>query len=67
VLLAIGAEDKIWTQNGWTQQKGHFTGTSDVTAVSLADTGHYVMLERTAPRLRQIIASWLARHGFGDP
>jgi pimeloyl-ACP methyl ester carboxylesterase len=65
VLLAIGAQDKIWTQDGWAQQRGHFTGTSDVTAASLADTGHYVMLERTAPQLRALVAGWLARRGFG--
>jgi pimeloyl-ACP methyl ester carboxylesterase len=65
VLLAIGAEDKVWTQDGWAQQRQHFTGTNDVTAVRLANTGHFVMLERTAPRLRALVASWLAQRGFG--
>ncbi|TMM02301.1 MAG: alpha/beta hydrolase [Actinobacteria bacterium] len=66
VLLAIGAKDKIWTQDGWAQQKGHFTGSNDVTAVSLPDTGHYPMLERTAPKFRTIVANWLNGHGFAD-
>lgn len=64
VLLAIGAEDKIWTHDGWAQQKAHFTGSNDVTAISLPDTGHYPMLERTAPQFRTILAKWLNGHGF---
>jgi pimeloyl-ACP methyl ester carboxylesterase len=65
VLLAIGAQDKIWTQDGWAQQQGHFTGSDDVTAQSLADTGHFVMLELTVPKFRSLVTGWLARHGFG--
>jgi pimeloyl-ACP methyl ester carboxylesterase len=64
VLLAIGAEDPVWTQDGWSQQARDFTGTSDVTAVRLSNTGHYPMFERTAPRLRSLVARWLTRHGF---
>ena len=65
VLLAIGAEDPVWTQDGWSQQADGFTGTDDVTAVRLADTGHYPMYERTAPRLQELVAGWLVRRGFG--
>ena len=65
VLLAIGAEDKIWTQDGWAQQQGHFTGSGDVTAQSLPETGHFVMLELTVPKFRSLVAGWLGRHGFG--
>lgn len=36
----------------------------DVGAVSLASTGHYPMLERTAPQLRALVATWLSRRGF---
>jgi pimeloyl-ACP methyl ester carboxylesterase len=65
VFLAIGAQDKIWTQQGWAQQRQHFTGSKDVVAIALANTGHYLMLERTAPRLRAIVSDWLVRHRFG--
>jgi pimeloyl-ACP methyl ester carboxylesterase len=65
VLLAIGAEDKIWTQDGWALQQEHFTGSGDVTARSLPDTGHFVMLERTVPKFRSLVAGWLGRHEFG--
>jgi pimeloyl-ACP methyl ester carboxylesterase len=64
VLLTIGAEDKIWTQDGWAQQKGRFTGSTDVTAVSLPNTGHYLMLERTAPEFRKLLSNWLTKRGF---
>jgi pimeloyl-ACP methyl ester carboxylesterase len=65
VLLTIGAEDKIWTQDGWSQQQGLFTGSSDVTSVSLANTAHYPMLEGSAPAFRGLLANWLIRHGYG--
>jgi pimeloyl-ACP methyl ester carboxylesterase len=65
VLLVIGREDKIWTQDGWALQKGHFTGSSDVTAVSIPGTGHYPMFERTLPQFRAIFSDWLTGHDLG--
>jgi|SRR5947209_2049146 len=65
VLLAIGADDKIFTQDGWAQQRELYAGSRDVTALSLAATGHYPMLERAAPRFRALVAGWLDRSGFG--
>ena len=65
VLLAIGADDKIFTRAGWAQQRGLYAGSRDVTAVSLAGTGHYPMLERSAPRFRALVAGWLDRRGLG--
>lgn len=65
VLLAIGANDKIFTQAGWEQERNWYSGSRDVTAVSLPGTGHYPMLERTAPRFRALVAAWLARRGLG--
>jgi alpha-beta hydrolase superfamily lysophospholipase len=61
VLLAIGAEDPVWTQDGWALQRTHYTGSGDVTAVSMPGTGHFEMLERTAPQFRAIVARWLIR------
>lgn len=65
VLLAIGAEDRIFTRSGWSQQRDLYAGSADVTAVTLPDTGHYPMLERIAPRFRAVVASWLDRRGLG--
>jgi hypothetical protein len=65
VLLVIGHEDKIWTQEGWALQKGHFSGSSDVTAVSIPGTGHYPMFEQTHTQFREIFANWLTGHKLG--
>jgi hypothetical protein len=65
VLLVIGGEDKIWTQEGWALQQGHFSGSSDVTARSIPGTGHYPMFEQTLPQFREIFANWLAGHHLG--
>jgi pimeloyl-ACP methyl ester carboxylesterase len=65
VLLVIGQQDKIWTQDGWALQKGHFSGSSEVTAVSIPGTGHYPMFEQTLPRFRAIFANWLTEHDLG--
>jgi pimeloyl-ACP methyl ester carboxylesterase len=65
VLLVIGGEDKIWTQDGWSQQQGHFSGSSDVTAKSIPGTGHYPMFERTRDEFREIFATWLTGHKLG--
>jgi hypothetical protein len=65
VLLVIGGEDKIWTQQGWALQQGHFSGSSDVTAVSIPGTGHYPMFERTLRQFRKIFANWLTGHKLG--
>jgi hypothetical protein len=61
----IGREDKIWTQDGWRLQQGHFSGSSDVTAVSIPGTGHFPMFERTLPQFRGIFANWLTGHELG--
>jgi pimeloyl-ACP methyl ester carboxylesterase len=68
VLLVIGREDKIWTQDGWALQKGHFTGSSDVTAVSIPGTGHYPMFEGTLSQpggFRETFQNWLTAHKLG--
>jgi pimeloyl-ACP methyl ester carboxylesterase len=63
VLLTIGAQDKVWTRDGWALQKDHFTGSRDVTAATIPNAGHFPMFERAAPQLRALIAGWLSRRG----
>ena len=67
VLIAIGDHDPVWTWDGWSLQAAHFTGSNDVTETRLANTGHFPMLERIAPRFRATVASWLSDRGFGAP
>jgi pimeloyl-ACP methyl ester carboxylesterase len=64
VLLALGADDPVWTREGFERQKGHFRGSRDVTSVLLENTGHFMMLERTAPRFRSLVAEWLRYRGL---
>ena len=65
VLLVIGREDKMWTQDGWALQRQHFSGSSDVTAVSISGTGHFPMFEGTLPQFRAIFSDWLTAHHLG--
>ena len=64
VLLALGAADPVFTHDGFFQQAGHFTGSDDVTAVLLPETGHFETLDRNAPRFRALVADWLGARGF---
>ncbi|MDB5065819.1 MAG: hypothetical protein JWM18_2253 [Chloroflexi bacterium] len=64
VLLAIGANDAIFPPPALDRQRGLFTGSSDVTAISVQDTGHALSLERSAPHTRDAIAAWLCKRSF---
>lgn len=39
-------------------------GSVDVTVATIADAGHTVMLQRTAPAFRSTLHAWLVAHGF---
>jgi pimeloyl-ACP methyl ester carboxylesterase len=67
VLLTIGAQDTVWTSDGWALQQQHFTGSRDVTAARIPNASHFPMLERTAPQARALVGGWLGRRGFGRP
>jgi len=64
VLLVMGAEDAIFPPPSLEHQKSLYTGTGDLTAVSVPDTGHAVTLEASAPSTRDTVASWLCARGF---
>ena len=64
VLLVFDDHDGFFPPPAGRQQKGHFTGSNDVTYVELANTGHALFLERTAPALRARVADWLSKHRF---
>jgi pimeloyl-ACP methyl ester carboxylesterase len=64
VLLVYGEDDALFDASLAPQQAAHFTGSRDVTTVVLPHTAHLLMLERTAPRLRDRLAAWLDRHGL---
>jgi pimeloyl-ACP methyl ester carboxylesterase len=64
VLLVIGANDAIFPPPSLDHQKALYTGTGDLTAVSVPDTGHALTLELSAPATRDQVASWLCARGF---
>jgi pimeloyl-ACP methyl ester carboxylesterase len=64
VLLVIGANDAIFPPPALDHQKSLYTGTGDLTAVSVPDTGHAVTLELSAPSTLATVASWLCARGF---
>jgi pimeloyl-ACP methyl ester carboxylesterase len=64
VFLFYGLNDALWPAGTGERQRGFFTGSNDVTLFELPDTGHMIMLERTAPTLRVAMSDWLHERGF---
>lgn len=64
VLLAIGDHDVLFSPSSLSTQKAQFTGSRDVTALTLPDTGQAVTLGRSAPAFRSVVIDWLRAHGF---
>jgi pimeloyl-ACP methyl ester carboxylesterase len=64
VLIAAGAEDVAFSSEGVRRQRSFYTGKGDVSVAILANTGHFPMFGRTAPRFRAIVSRWL-RTRFG--
>ena len=64
VFLAYGLSDALFQPCAGADQYQRFTGSNDVTMVSLANTGHLLMLERSAPQLRSAVSDWLSRRGL---
>ena len=64
VFLYYGLSDALWPAGTGERQRGFFTGSDDVTLFELPDTGHMMMLERTAPMLRENLSDWLLARGF---
>jgi pimeloyl-ACP methyl ester carboxylesterase len=64
VLLVYGEKDALFTVQGGERQRLLYAGSSDVTFVSLPNTGHALTLEQTAPLLRAEVSNWLGARGF---
>jgi pimeloyl-ACP methyl ester carboxylesterase len=66
VLLVYGTKDAFFDdpRSAGDQQKGLYTGSRDVTATFIDGAGNALALERSAPRFRDIVSSWLAGRGF---
>jgi pimeloyl-ACP methyl ester carboxylesterase len=64
VLLLYGSNDALFPPPAGMLQQLHFVSSHDVSLIQLADTGHAVTLERSAPLLVADVSSWLAARGF---
>ena len=64
VILFFGLNDALWPPGTGARQRAFFTGSSDVSLLELSDTGHMIMLGRTAPIFRARVSDWLRAHGF---
>jgi pimeloyl-ACP methyl ester carboxylesterase len=64
VLLLYGSNDALFPPPAGTLQQLHFVSSHDASLIQLADTGHAVTLERSAPLLVADLSSWLAARGF---
>lgn len=61
VLIVEGANDAYFPPPAADMQRSMFTGSGDVTAVTLAGTGHALTLGRTGPQFAARVADWLNR------
>jgi pimeloyl-ACP methyl ester carboxylesterase len=64
VLLIFGANDALFPPPAGAEQAAQFVGSSHVSLIQLADTGHALTLERSAPTFTADISQWLAARGF---
>jgi pimeloyl-ACP methyl ester carboxylesterase len=70
VLLVFPEKDPIFAREGQEQQRGNYClepaplTNCDVQVQWLAGTGHFPMLERTAPQFRALVADWLCSRGL---
>jgi pimeloyl-ACP methyl ester carboxylesterase len=64
VLVICGNQDALFPPPACQQQRDHFTGSADASAVFLDNTGHAVTLERTAKKFRTTVSAWLGKRGF---
>ncbi|MCI0634588.1 MAG: alpha/beta hydrolase [Actinobacteria bacterium] len=63
VLLLFGDQDLMSVEDAHLHGE-RFLSSKDVSVEIIEDTGHAVMLERTAAAFRARLSRWLAEHGF---
>lgn len=64
VLLVFADHDAVFPPPAGERQREFFTGSRDVTLVTIPGAGHAVMLERQAPVFRSEVSRWLTARGF---
>lgn len=64
VLVVLGEKDLILPPPNGHLQAARFTSATDVSLLTMPDSGHAVMLERTADVFRQQLHLWMAHRGL---
>ncbi len=64
VLYVLGDHDFGFSREGGERQAALYGVNGDVTSVIMENTGHFLMMGRTAPQFRAIINDWLCSRGF---
>lgn len=64
VLLVFGQDDALFPPPAETNRRGLFVGSTNVQGVMLADTGHALTLERSAPATVAAVSTWLTGLGY---
>jgi pimeloyl-ACP methyl ester carboxylesterase len=64
VLIMSGDHDGAAPSMTPREQALHYTGSDDVTASEIANSGHLLMFQRTAPLFRRMLSEWLRERGF---
>lgn len=64
VLVLTGGEDRIYPVAA-DAQAALFTGSDDVTAVTVPATGHALVLHESRGQVQGQVSGWLDGHGFG--
>jgi len=64
VFLFFGLNDALWPAGTGSRERKFYRGSPDVTLLQLPDTGHMMMLERSAPTFRQALSEWFTARGF---
>ncbi len=63
VLILLGEHD-LFPPSAGQLLRAKFSGSDDVSLQVVADTGHSLWLERTAPAVRAVLHHWLSERGF---
>jgi hypothetical protein len=64
VLIMNGDHEGLFIPVSPQAQARQYTASHDVTAIELRDSGHVLVLQRTAPEFRAHLSRWLSQRGF---
>lgn len=66
VLLLWGRDDPVYSSDAGENQAQDFSGNPDVTTAYFERTAHALTLQRSAPQVRDTVATWLVERGLAS-